>query len=47
VRIFTSLLAAWLFAALAACNTVGGVGQDIQSGGAALSDTAQDAEQSM
>lgn len=32
---------------LAACNTVEGFGRDVQSGGAAVTDTAQDAERSM
>ncbi len=32
---------------LAACNTVEGFGQDVQSGGEAVTDTAQDAERSM
>lgn len=31
-----------LFFALAACATVDGVGQDVQSAGEAVSDTAQD-----
>lgn len=36
-----------LFAALllAGCNTIGGLGQDVEEGGSALQDTAQDAEQ--
>lgn len=36
-----------LFLALAACNTVSGMGQDIESGGAALTDTADDAQRQM
>lgn len=31
-----------LLAALAACNTVSGAGKDIQAGGEAISDTADD-----
>jgi len=30
--------------ALGACNTMEGVGQDVQSGGSALEDTARDAK---
>ncbi|MEL6801616.1 MAG: entericidin A/B family lipoprotein [Pseudomonadota bacterium] len=33
-----------MFAALAGCETVGGLGQDIQSGGAAIEDTAGDVQ---
>ncbi len=40
------LTAAALFAALAACNTVRGVGQDLQLGGATIADTADQAQQS-
>ena len=41
--------AAALFAALllAGCNTIGGFGQDVEEGGSAIQDTAQDAEQSI
>lgn len=39
------LVALVLLAALAACNTpVQGVGRDLQSGGAALSNSAQDVQ---
>ena len=31
--------------ALAACNTVEGFGQDVQSGGAAIEDAAEDAQE--
>lgn len=30
---------------LAACNTVSGVGQDLQSGGSAISNAAEDAKE--
>jgi predicted small secreted protein len=36
-----------LFAALSACNTFEGMGEDIQSGGETLSGTASDVEQDM
>jgi len=34
-----------LFAGLAACNTVEGAGQDVESGGEAISETARETEQ--
>lgn len=33
--------------ALSACNTVEGVGQDVEQGGEAISETANDAQSSM
>ena len=36
-----------LLAALAACNTVSGMGEDIQTGGGVIQDEAQDAQRSM
>ncbi len=47
MRVIQGLIAAGLLALLAACNTVGGMGQDLQEGGEAISDTAQDTEQAM
>lgn len=47
MRLFRTLLATGLLALLAACNTVSGVGQDLQEGGAAITDTANDAERQM
>jgi predicted small secreted protein len=44
-RILASALAALL--GLAACNTVEGAGQDISGAGSAISDTAEDTENSM
>lgn len=41
VFILLSLLSA---AALAACNTTEGVGEDIQAGGEAIDDAAEDAQ---
>lgn len=42
IRAFTTLCAALGF--LAACETVEGAGQDIQSAGAAITGTAQEAQ---
>jgi entericidin B len=47
MRLIQGLIAAGLFATLVACNTIGGAGQDLQSGGQAITDTANDAERSM
>jgi len=47
MRLIQGLLATIMLAALAACNTVGGMGQDLQSGGAAITDTAEDTEAQM
>lgn len=38
------LLAVGLLAALAACNTVQGMGKDLQTGGAVLTGSAQDVQ---
>jgi predicted small secreted protein len=37
-------LVATTLLALAGCNTIGGFGEDVSTGGEAISDTAQDAE---
>ena len=42
-----AILAFGLFALLAGCNTFEGFGQDVQEGGAAISETADDVEQDM
>ncbi|MBP7001845.1 entericidin A/B family lipoprotein [Amaricoccus sp.] len=47
MRAFTTLLLAGLLGLLAACNTMSGVGQDLKSGGEAISDTADDAQAKM
>lgn len=39
------VLAGLFLMAIAGCNTVEGFGQDVEQGGEALSDTANDAEQ--
>lgn len=44
MKTITAALSAVVFAGLAACNTVEGAGQDVESGGEAISDTARDAE---
>jgi entericidin B len=41
------LLATGLFVLLAACNTFQGLGQDVQEGGQAITDTAEDVEEEM
>ncbi len=41
---FRILLMAAGFGLLAACNTVSGAGEDIESGGRAISDTAEDVQ---
>lgn len=33
-----------LLLALSACNTIGGFGEDVQSGGQAIEETAEDAQ---
>jgi entericidin B len=40
--LFTALLTAGAFGTLAACNTMEGVGQDIQQGGRAIKDEARE-----
>lgn len=47
MRLINRLLLALAVATLAACNTVSGVGEDIQSGGEALTDTAEDTQQEL
>jgi len=47
MRVVQGLIAAGLLALLAACNTVGGMGQDLEAGGEAITGTAQEAERSM
>lgn len=44
IRNRISLLSLIAFAALSACSTVEGAGQDIESAGDAISDTARDAK---
>ncbi|MGE3142043.1 MAG: entericidin A/B family lipoprotein [Hyphomonadaceae bacterium] len=47
-RVVASALAAFLAAAaLSACNTVRGAGEDVQAGGAAVSGAATDVQQDM
>ena len=41
----TVTLSVMLFAGLAACNTIQGAGQDVEAGGEAISETAQEVEQ--
>lgn len=41
------LLVALVTLGVGACNTVRGAGEDIESGGAALSETAEDAERAL
>ena len=36
-----------MFGALSACNTVAGVGKDVQSGGEKVQDAAQDVQKKM
>lgn len=38
--LITGALALWLLGALSGCNTVSGVGKDVQQGGQALEDAA-------
>lgn len=47
MRLINGLMLGAVLAVLAACNTVGGMGQDLQSGGEAITDSAQDAERQM
>jgi predicted small secreted protein len=42
-----SMLSLLCLTALAACNTVSGAGQDIERGGQAIEDTANDVQQSI
>ncbi len=43
----SALLALGLLGLLAACNTVEGLGRDVQRGGAAITDQAQEVEENM
>lgn len=47
MRLIHSLILTGLLAVLAACNTVGGMGEDIQSGGQAITGTAEEVESDM
>ena len=47
MKTITAILSVLLFAGLAACNTVEGAGEDVESGGEAISNTAQEAEQEL
>lgn len=47
MKTITTTLSVLVLAALAACNTVEGAGQDVQAGGDAISDTARAAEQDL
>ncbi|MGI3210950.1 entericidin A/B family lipoprotein [Roseovarius tibetensis] len=47
MKTITATLSVCLFAGLAACNTVEGAGQDVESGGEAISDTAREAEREL
>lgn len=47
MKTIKAMLLALLFAGLAACNTVEGAGRDVEEGGEAISNTAQDAEQEL
>jgi entericidin B len=47
MRIVHALALTSLMAILAACNTVAGAGQDLQTGGEAITDSAQDAERGL
>ncbi len=47
MRLLQALTLTSLLALLAACNTIGGMGQDLQTGGATITDSAREAEQGM
>ena len=47
MRKIISLLAVGLLVGLAGCNTVGGFGKDLQTGGQAVTNEAQEAQRSM
>ena len=47
IRKFIPLIAAAMLTMLAACNTMEGLGQDIESGGENLQDSAQDTKKKM
>jgi entericidin B len=46
-RVVYPAIAIFFALAPAACNTIGGVGEDVEAGGEAISDTAQEAEQEL
>jgi predicted small secreted protein len=41
------LMIAGFTIAIGGCNTIGGFGQDVEEGGEAISDTAEDVEEDM
>ncbi len=43
MRAFSTIFAVSLLAVLAACNTVRGLGEDVETGGQTLTETADDA----
>ncbi|MDZ7710850.1 MAG: entericidin A/B family lipoprotein [Roseovarius sp.] len=47
MKTIAAMLPVLLFAGLAACNTVEGAGEDVEEGGEAISNTAQEAEQEL
>lgn len=47
MRMIGTLLALGLFVGLAGCNTMRGAGEDIESGGAAISDQATETQNTM
>lgn len=47
MTILRTLVLTGLLALLAACNTVSGMGKDLQKGGATITDTANDAKQQL
>lgn len=47
MRLANSLIAFALLAFLSACNAVSGFGEDVQTGGEAITDTAEDTADAM
>lgn len=47
MRAIISFVTLGLFMALAGCNTMEGLGQDVEQGGDALSDQAQETQRTM
>lgn len=47
MTILSRLLVVGLLAALAACNTVQGMGKDVQTGGDAITDSAKDVQSTL
>jgi entericidin B len=45
--LFALLFIAALLLALGGCNTISGMGEDVEAGGEAMSDTAEDVEEEM